>query len=747
MIKSSRLSLFMVVLFAISVIMPGSVFAAEDNTSISGSYEYVEAGDEVFCGVVRAVYDEWEDGTQDITVQLTLPDGVEFSDEPSTMAWVGDQGTKINSGSSYFEAEFNGVDTAFNVEFNFGYDEGTQEEYDSGDVALDIDDDFSGNLEVSVEVIGQDGDGAILWADSADVTIAKVSGGEVDVVVGDNETIAIGDEEVADITLEEATAGAISKNEWIFLEIDTDGVEFESLTVNETRVDVSDGNYSRDDAGIVYDENASPAQTYYFDKDFKKFAVQVQNVSEGLPGDVMFENIKLQIDPDVSGEIEMSVWSEVSEDVEDESVVVATVKDSEITVTSDEDTGMEEYMRITAIGELWELTLESSGEFEDGDKITVTLPDNFEFYKKAVENLPVNDSNLVDSVGTYNGDQSLWLEVNANGDGEDEIDLKNLFVAALPGAKYGDINVEIGGDVGTATAKAGFLKPAVMIKPEQTYVVAPGYGQPAGNITFTETDDDAVFDGMNLHMVLSNGVEFASTPTVKVNGEEIDEVRVGPDEYGKDVCQFTVDNSRSSKIDTLVVSDIKYDVESWFTAGTMINVSLGGNDPKLGDTFNKLYESYLAFADKGLEGPPADPKYWDNFQFNSEADEEIIAIPNAIVVDADQVKVSFTVGDEGVYVENGRTLVQVNLLSEALGLQKSWDSETKTAYFVKDGKTVAFPIGQNKVTVGKADLPVDQGAKIIDGNTCVTLRGLEMAFGGKLTWNGETKTATFVFNK
>jgi len=107
--------------------------------------------------------------------------------------------------------------------------------------------------------------------------------------------------------------------------------------------------------------------------------------------------------------------------------------------------------------------------------------------------------------------------------------------------------------------------------------------------------------------------------------------------------------------------------------------------------------------------------------------------------------VSFKIGDEGVTAMNGRTLVQVNLLCDTLGLQKSWDAASKTAYFVKDGTVVAFPIGKNQIIINGNTIPVDQGGVAYNNFTYATLRGIQMAFGGELTWDQATQTATFKF--
>lgn len=734
---NKRACLVLALVFLMALVFPAGATFAADEAKFSKALSYVNAAKKQNAGTVTVKPDDDAKGSvqEAVYITLTLPDGVEFTTKPAGSDIGANklvQGTNVTpklvaSGDDYVKVWVAGSKWDINTS--------TAVKFDFSEATIDIDKDFTGNLDVTVDVAGVK-EGAIVWSISEDLTIAKAGESGVIIAAGDLKKVPTGNnKEVAKITVEESKAGLISNGMKITLQIETAGVEFSSArATGEDGISIDQGERKQDPDG-----------------DYTIYEFTVTGKSSSFPGTIKFDPIKLDIDPDATGDIEITVSSDDS-DVDEETVTVGAVGDSDLTVSVDEETGMEEYMRKASINELWEMTIKTNGEFSKGDQISITLPENFEFYEKALKlfKLMSKISDEVTFMSTFDGDQSIWLEVNANGDGEDEITISNLWVAALPECQYGDIIVEIGGDIGQTSAKVGFVKPAVMIQPEQTHM-ARGNNQLAGNITFTETDVDAVKNGMKLHIVLPNGVKFASTPTVTANGEEIDAARIGPSGYGKDVCRLTIEKARNSKIDTLVLSDIRYDIEDWFMPGEIIKVSLGGNDPKADDNFNLLYESFMlgfyeALATAGLESP--NPVVaWDNYQFKDRADEKIVEVPNAIIIDPNEVTASFTLGDDGIYVENGRTLVQVNLLGETLGLQKSWDADVKTAYFIKDGKVVAFPVDQSKIYVNKVEIQVEQGAKIINGYTCVTLRGLEMAFGGKLTWDDETKTATFIFNK
>lgn len=730
--KSACLTLILA--FLMTAVFPVGITDASDEAKFSKAYSYVTADKRQSAGTITVKPDKDAAGSvQDaVYITITLPEGVEFTTKPAAgdtgagrLIQGGNTTPKLAaSGSKYVKAWVAGSnwDTSNpvpEVKFDFSDRAG-------GNNRLDIEKGFTGNLDVTVEAAGVKG-AAIVWSVSEDLTIAKINKSGVVITADDLKKVPTGNNrEVAGITVEESTKGLISGGKTITLRIESDGVEFNSVTAaGEDGISIDSGTRKTDSDG-----------------NYTIYEFKVTGESRSFPGAIKFDPVKLDIDPDATGDIEVKVSSDDG-DIDDETVTVGVIGDSDLTVTADGETGMEEHMRKASINELWEITIETNGEFEQGDRVTVTLPEHFEFYNKALGYFRSRIGDGADYKGTFEGNQSIWLEINADGDGKDEITLSNLFVGALSDAEYGDINVEIGGDIGQATVKAGLLKPGVIPTPEPTYVVS-GHNQLAGKITFTETDKDAIDNGVKFFMTLPNGVEFAAKPTVTVNGEKIDGARVGPGSYGDDVCQITVEKFKSSQIDILEVAGIRYDIEGWFSPGEMIKVRVGGNDPLAEDNFNQFYESlmlgFTAFVKNGIDS-------WDNFQFRPYADETIVEVPNAIFGAPDQVTAAFKPGDEGVYVENGRTLVRVNLLTKVLGLQKSWDEAAKTAYFVKEGVVAAFPAGQNKINVNGVDMPVDQGAKIINGFTCVTLRGLEMAFGGKLAWDDETKTATFVFGK
>lgn len=91
---------------------------------------------------------------------------------------------------------------------------------------------------------------------------------------------------------------------------------------------------------------------------------------------------------------------------------------------------------------------------------------------------------------------------------------------------------------------------------------------------------------------------------------------------------------------------------------------------------------------------------------------------------------------------DGRTMVPVRIVSEALGAEVSWDGETKTVIASKGVTVVRIPINSMTARSYGEDIPLDVPAQIIDGRTLVPLRFISEAFGATVDWDSETRTVS-----
>lgn len=113
----------------------------------------------------------------------------------------------------------------------------------------------------------------------------------------------------------------------------------------------------------------------------------------------------------------------------------------------------------------------------------------------------------------------------------------------------------------------------------------------------------------------------------------------------------------------------------------------------------------------------------------------VLAAP---IVNLDGQQLSF---DVAPVIEDGRTLVPLRGIFEAMGASVEWDSDTQTATAVKDSTTVVVGIGSVSPTVNGIAQTIDVPAKIINGRTFAPLRFVCEAFGGTVAWDTATGTA------
>ena len=101
------------------------------------------------------------------------------------------------------------------------------------------------------------------------------------------------------------------------------------------------------------------------------------------------------------------------------------------------------------------------------------------------------------------------------------------------------------------------------------------------------------------------------------------------------------------------------------------------------------------------------------------------------------------------YIENGRTMVPVRFISEALGAKVDWDAVNKlVTVTAKDGTLIKLTIGNDTMMVEKSfsTYPIHMGgvaASIKNDRTFVPVRFVAEALRLVVDWNDNTRTVTF----
>jgi hypothetical protein len=96
--------------------------------------------------------------------------------------------------------------------------------------------------------------------------------------------------------------------------------------------------------------------------------------------------------------------------------------------------------------------------------------------------------------------------------------------------------------------------------------------------------------------------------------------------------------------------------------------------------------------------------------------------------------------DQPPMVLEGRTLVPLRAIFEALGSTVVWNGDTQTVIAQKDDITISLTIGSNILVKNGENIKLDVPAQLVNGRTLVPARAVAESFGAKVDWDEKTQT-------
>ncbi|MFE5321466.1 stalk domain-containing protein [Paenibacillus sp. NPDC056579] len=90
---------------------------------------------------------------------------------------------------------------------------------------------------------------------------------------------------------------------------------------------------------------------------------------------------------------------------------------------------------------------------------------------------------------------------------------------------------------------------------------------------------------------------------------------------------------------------------------------------------------------------------------------------------------------------NGSTLVPFRKIAEALGATVTWNGELQTITVVRSDKKIILTLNDNKVTINNSEIIADVAPLTINGLTFVPLRLLSESLGAEVSYISDTNTA------
>lgn len=124
------------------------------------------------------------------------------------------------------------------------------------------------------------------------------------------------------------------------------------------------------------------------------------------------------------------------------------------------------------------------------------------------------------------------------------------------------------------------------------------------------------------------------------------------------------------------------------------------------------------------------------------ATEALAASAIKVKVDGQELSVS-----QAPAVKNGRMLVPMRDIFEAIGASVTWNKTQKTVAAVQGNTTVLLTIGSKTAKVNQTSKALDEAVEIISGKTMVPVRFVSETLGAKVIWNGHANTVAVVTPK
>ncbi|MDQ2087118.1 copper amine oxidase N-terminal domain-containing protein [Herbivorax sp. ANBcel31] len=88
----------------------------------------------------------------------------------------------------------------------------------------------------------------------------------------------------------------------------------------------------------------------------------------------------------------------------------------------------------------------------------------------------------------------------------------------------------------------------------------------------------------------------------------------------------------------------------------------------------------------------------------------------------------------------GRVLVPIRIISEEMGADVEYEHETRTVTITDDDKTIVLNIGETTAYINDVEYELDVPADILDGRTMVPIRFVSEAMDAIVDWDGDSQT-------
>lgn len=101
---------------------------------------------------------------------------------------------------------------------------------------------------------------------------------------------------------------------------------------------------------------------------------------------------------------------------------------------------------------------------------------------------------------------------------------------------------------------------------------------------------------------------------------------------------------------------------------------------------------------------------------------------------------NYVESDAAPFIEESRTLVPLRVISENLGLNVDWNSETKEVTISNGEENFVFVIGEKYYEKSDSQIPMDAAPKIVSDRTFVPIRVIAELLNKEVNWDNANRT-------
>ncbi|MCT4607149.1 MAG: copper amine oxidase N-terminal domain-containing protein [Marinisporobacter sp.] len=437
------------------------------------------------------------------------------------------------------------------------------------------------------------------------------------------------------------------------------------------------------------------------------------------------------------GEVKVDIKSRTGEINSEKNIVIAEYNEYGVKLSIDE---VEEFYagRVDADYETAEIKLEEkvANSIVRNRVIEFKLPEGVQI--QDAEDLEIVDADGTGFTFTYNGTGDVTKNTS-----QFEAEVKNAAGAEGATIKFKlplTVEADFTGDIELTVSGAGIEEQTIVVakavapltaKVKVADVKVGLQDQAAPDIILTETEAGALREDKKIELVFDNDYEmdFDDAEFEVIEGD----LKIDQDKCDVENKKLTIYVDRDSEEKSVIkVSGIKLTLDRSVPEGPF-NLKVTGdaivdngtyND---GDFTNNLVSVKFAnVITKVSSNVAIESSFVIGQSTYKVGDEERSADVAPYIADG-RTMLSLRYVSEAMGVTNDNII---------------WDGETRTVTIFKGDRVAQVKIGSNKLFVNGVAVPMDTAAVIKDGRTMLPIRFIAQALGAEVEWDGATRTVT-----